>query len=66
MGDLILVEVLQGLRTPAQSKQVERAGPAVELSTLRVTTDQFSGTKPMDLDVQWQRCNAAGASCSHQ
>ena len=53
------------LRRAARQPRPRRASPAtrVDGGTLTVDPGTYSGTRPLDYEYQWQRCDADGTSC---
>jgi hypothetical protein len=50
---------------PANTALPTIAGSARDGSTVTATTGTWTGTTPLAFTYQWQRCNAAGASCTN-
>ena len=49
---------------PSNVTLPQLSGTQQDGQTLTTTIGGWSGTAPLDYDVQWQRCNSAGASCT--
>jgi len=49
---------------PTNTLLPEILGATVNGQTLNATTGGWTGTEPLTLTYQWQRCNAAGGACS--